>query len=69
MLIRAEQERDWTAVHTVNLSAFETPAAADLVDALREQAEPVVSLVAEDHGAIVGHIMFSPVSLSGHAGL
>jgi putative acetyltransferase len=36
------------------------------VDALREQAEPIVSLVAEDRGAIVGHIMFSPVTLSGH---
>lgn len=69
MLIRADQAGDRAAVHTVNLSAFETPAEADLVDALREQAEPIVSLVAEDHGAIVGHIMFSPVFLSGHLGL
>ena len=69
MLIRAEEQRDWTAVHAVNVSAFETPAEADLVDALREQAEPLVSLIAEDNGAIVGHIMFSPVSLSGHAAL
>ncbi len=30
---------------------------------------PVVSLVAEDNEAVVGHIIFSPVSLSGHAGL
>ena len=69
MLIRAEEQRDRTAVHAVNVSAFETPAEADLVDALREQAEPLVSLIAEDNGAIVGHIMFSPVSLSGHAAL
>ncbi len=69
MLIRAEQEKDRAAVHAVNVSAFETPSEANLVDALREQAEPVVSLVAEDNGAIVGHIMFSPVSLSGHPGL
>lgn len=69
MLIRAEQEEDRAVVHAVNLSAFETASEADLVDALREQAQPVVSLVAEDKGAIAGHIMFSPVSLSGHPGL
>jgi putative acetyltransferase len=69
MLIRAEREKDRAAVHVVNISAFETPLEANLVDALREQAQPVVSLIAEDKGAIVGHIMFSPVSLSGHPGL
>ena len=69
MLIRAEQDKDRAAVHAVNASAFETPSEANLVDALREQAQPAVSLVAEDDGAIVGHIMFTPVSLSGHPGL
>jgi len=66
MLIRAEEQRDCAAVHAVNISAFETPTEADLVDALREQAQPLVSLIAEDNGVIVGHIMFSPVSLPGH---
>jgi putative acetyltransferase len=69
MLIRAEAQGDWLAVHAVNVSAFETPAEANLVDALREQAQPFVSLVAEDNGAIVGQIMFSPVSLPGHPAL
>lgn len=69
MLIRAEEPGDWAAVHAVNVSAFETPAEANLVDALRKQAQPLVSLIAEDRGAIVGHIMFSPVSLSGHPAL
>lgn len=63
MLIRAEKENDRDAVYTVNESAFETPSEADLVDTLREQAQPLISLVAEDHGKVVGHIMFSPVSL------
>ena len=66
MLVRAEKETDRKAVYAVNVSAFETPAEADLVDALRTQAQPIVSLVAEENGRIVGHIMFSPVSLSGH---
>jgi len=64
MLIRAEKENDRDAVYAVNTSAFETPSEANLVDALLEQAQPVVSLVAEDNGEVVGHIMFSPVSLS-----
>jgi len=66
LLIRAEEQRDWAAVHAVNVSAFETSAEANLVDALRDQADPLVSIIAEDNGVIVGHIMFSPVSLSGH---
>jgi len=68
MIIRAERENDRDAVRTVNASAFETSAEANLVDALREQANPVVSLVAEDAGEVVGHIMFSPVSLTGYPG-
>lgn len=66
MVIRAEREGDRAAVYEVNTSAFETPAEARLVDALREQARPVVSLVSELGGEIAGHIMFSPVSLPGH---
>jgi len=69
VLIRDEEQKDWTAVHAVNASALETPAEAGLVNALREQAHPVISLVAVEGGTIVGHIMFSPVSLSGHPGL
>jgi putative acetyltransferase len=59
-------ESDRAAVHAVNSAAFETPAEANLVDALRESARPIVSLVAEKAGEIVGHILFSPVELSGH---
>lgn len=66
MLIRAEKECDRETVSAVNLSAFDTPSEADLVDALRQQVQPIISLVAEENGEVVGHIMFSPVSLSGH---
>ena len=69
MVIRHEERGDWAAVRAVNVSAFETSAEADLVDALRHQVRPLVSLIAEDCGEIVGHIMFSPVSLSGHPAL
>jgi putative acetyltransferase len=66
VLIRSEEHGDSAAVHGVNEAAFDTAAEADLVDILREQARPVISLVAESGGAIVGHIMFSPVTLPGH---
>jgi putative acetyltransferase len=66
MLIRDEEQKDWPAVRTVNMSAFGRPDEANLVDVLRDQVSPILSLVAESKGAIVGHIMFSPVSLTGH---
>ena len=69
MLIRPEERKDHAAVRILNTSAFETPVEANLVDALRIQAQPFISLVAEDDGAIVGHIMFTPVLLSGHPSL
>ena len=69
MIIRAEKKTDRKAVYALNVGAFETQAEARLVDALREQAHPVVSLVADDDGEVVGHIMFSPVSLSGNPDL
>ena len=69
MLIRDEMESDRDAVRVLNEAAFENDAEARLVDALREQAAPLVSLVAEQDGAIVGHILFTPVTLSGHEAL
>ncbi len=49
----------------MNTAAFETRLEADLVDTLRQTAQPIVSLVADRAGTIVGHILFSPVTLSG----
>ena len=69
MKIRSEQPADIAAVRAVNGAAFETSTEADLVDALRTEAHPIVSLVAEENGAVVGHILFSPVTLLGHADL
>jgi putative acetyltransferase len=65
MLIRPEEERDSTAVRAVNEAAFGRAAEARLVEELRTRARPVVSLVAEENGTVAGHLMFSPVLLSG----
>jgi putative acetyltransferase len=69
MLIRPEEPKDHSAVHAVNQSAFETSTEANLVDVLRREAHPIISLVAEAGGTIVGHVMFSPGSLTGHPDL
>ena len=69
MLIRHEQPEDTASIRHVNQTAFETGTEADLVDALRAQAAPIVSLVADEGRAIVGHILFSPVTLSSHPDL
>lgn len=65
MIIRKEQQADQKAVWRINAEAFETQAEANLVDALRAAGDPLISLVAEEEGGIVGHIMFSRVTLSG----
>jgi putative acetyltransferase len=69
MIVRPELPSDRDAVRRVLATAFATPEEADLVDALRADAEPLVSLVAEADGDVVGHVMFSPVTLPDHPGL
>lgn len=69
MIIRDERQDDRERIRAVNLSAFETSTEADLVDALRRQATPFISLVAEDEANIIGHILFSPVTLVNQPGL
>jgi putative acetyltransferase len=66
MHIRPELPGDIRSIRAVNLTAFETSTEADLVDVLRDQADPCVSLVAEEDGIILGHILFSPATLSAY---
>ncbi|CUS05958.1 GCN5-related N-acetyltransferase [Candidatus Promineifilum breve] len=63
MLIRPEELHDETAIREVNQLAFGQEAEGALVDALREAGAVLCSLVAEDDGRIVGHILFSPATL------
>ena len=63
MRIRTAHSKDAAGIRAVNVSAFGTTAEADLVDTLCERAAPIISLVADDEGAIVGHILFTPMTL------
>ena len=67
--VRPEISSDRAGVRAVNVAAFGGPAEASLVDILRERARPSVSLVAAGEGRVIGHILFTPVTLDGHPDL
>ena len=61
--IRSEEARDRDAVRLVNERAFGGREEADIVEALHRANAVVVALVAEVGAAVVGHILFSPVTV------
>jgi putative acetyltransferase len=69
LTIRPERPEDAAAVGAVHRAAFPTDAEARLVDRLRANGKARAALVAEVDGEVVGHVVFSPVSVGGvHAG-
>jgi len=62
--IRPENLDDAAEIHVVHCAAFPTAAEASLVDRLRAGDQARVSLVAEVDRCVVGHILFSPVSVT-----
>ena len=63
--VREEIPEDIEAIRKVNLEAFGQVVEADIVDALRESCEDLLSLVAVHDGKVCGHILFSPVTIDG----
>lgn len=68
MIIRFETSADVAAIFALNETAFDTDAEARLVDRLRKNATPYISLVAESKGQIIGNIVFTPVTLDKFTG-
>ena len=66
--IRSETAVDRQAIQLLNRAAFETDAEAKLVDALRDGGFVDISLVAEEVGSIIGHILFSQLPIVTTAG-
>ena len=67
--IRPEAPGDEAAIYTLTEAAFRGMEFADgdeqdLVNQLREDGDLTLSLVAKDRGRIIGHIAFSPVTIS-----
>jgi putative acetyltransferase len=61
--IRPEQPKDLEGIRRVITAAFHQTAEVILVDQLRDEGDLVVSLVAEENGAVVGHIAFSRMKI------
>lgn len=64
LTVRPETGDDVEAVRDVHLKAFSTPAEADLVARLRDGCDSEISLVAEQSGEIVGHVLLSRMNVS-----
>jgi putative acetyltransferase len=67
LLVRAETAADRDGIAAVTRAAFGREKEARMVDAIRasDGFVPELSLVAEDHGEIVGHAMLCWVGLEG----
>jgi putative acetyltransferase len=65
LTIRKERPEDVRQIRRVNEAAFGQAAEADIVDRLRRDCPGILSLVAEARHTIVGHILFSPVTIEG----
>jgi putative acetyltransferase len=63
--LREERFDDHAAVRAVVAAAFGRPDEAALVDRLREDGAVALSLVAEEAGEVVGHLLFTPLPLVG----
>jgi putative acetyltransferase len=69
LIIRNETPADITAITSVTIAAFKTLEISNhteqfIVETLRVAGALTVSLVAEQRGRVVGHIAFSPVTMS-----
>jgi putative acetyltransferase len=64
--IRDERPGDADAVRLVNLAAFQNGPEAAVVDKLRQAEIGFHSFVALGHGEVVGHILFTPVTIDGN---
>jgi putative acetyltransferase len=64
IVVRQEQPADFAAIRSVTEQAFGRSAEADLIEALRTRGQVLLSLVAERGTELVGHCLFSPVTLA-----
>lgn len=62
MLIRSETPADIDAIDALTQAAFGQPDEAKLVTTLRQDGDAAISLVAEENGVIIGHVLFSPMA-------
>jgi HAD superfamily hydrolase (TIGR01509 family) len=65
LALRPETLVDLPAIRLVEEAAFARPAEAILVDLVRQRGKSALSLVADQDGVVIGHILFTPVTFDG----
>jgi putative acetyltransferase len=63
LVLRPEQVEDIPAIRNVEEAAFGRQAEANLVDLSRKRGKSALSLVAVWQGDVLGHVLFTPISL------
>lgn len=66
--VREERSEDIVGVREVNKRAFGQDHEGKIVDALRSNGAALLSLVATVDGRVVGHIMYSPITVGERPG-
>ena len=66
--IRAQRPDDIEAIERINENAFAEHGGTAAFDTFRRERDDIVSLVAEQDGNLVGHVLFSPVTLAAPQG-
>ena len=67
--VRFERPKNIDEIRLLNYKAFGQPEEGLIVDKLRNSCNGILSLVAISNNKIVGHIMFSPVTIETHEGV
>ncbi len=62
-LIRKEQPEDIEVISKINIKAFGQTEEANIINKLRQKCNNLISLVAVRENQVVGHILFSPVTI------
>jgi putative acetyltransferase len=63
--VRVEQPADYQAIHALHRAAFGGDGEGGLVDTLREDGAVVLSLVAAEGRRVVGHVLYSRLTIDG----
>ena len=67
--IREEIPQDIDAIRAINEKAFGQLQEANIIDRLRANCDGLLSVVALKDEKIIGHILFSPVTIEGNHGI
>ena len=69
MIIRQEKPEDIDDIHALNELAFGQPQEANIIAKLRINCDNLLSFVAVENEKVVGHILYSPVTIEGQHGV